>query len=100
MMTQLFDDESLKLFKNTPGDKGKLRKICDALERLGDQQVINTLIEDMQRKGILTDKEIEVLEVKGVYQDPQADIELYGLQQDENEHDNTNDNDEMEIGDD
>lgn len=82
MATQLFDDGSLGISKNAESDKTKLNAITEALKKLTDPQKINEMAEQLHQRGILNDKDIEELKVKGViYQQPDYNLDLQQNQQ-------------------
>ena len=82
MTTQLFDDGSLEIRKNAESDKTKLKSISDALKKLTDPQRINEMAEQLHQRGILNDKDIEELKVKGIiYQQPDYNLDLQQSQQ-------------------
>lgn len=82
MATQLFDDGSLEISKNAESDEKKLKAISDALKKLTDPQRINEMAEQLHQRGILNDKDIEELKVKGIiYQQPDYNLDLQQSQQ-------------------
>ena len=101
MLTQTYNDGSSDIINNIESDKTKLNLICDALKSLVEPQKINEMIQEMHKNGILKDKDVELLKIKGIFVDIQNEIniqhELQNSSNEQNIEENIIDNDDIEL---
>lgn len=75
MGTQIFNDDSIGLLRNSNGNERRLNLICDAVEKLTEPSKVNEMVEELVKIGILTGEDVEILKGKGIYQfQPNKDL--------------------------